>query len=178
MLRQQQLTTYTVQHCLVPVRCCVFGKPGPTWQDVPLRYYISVEMPSATVQALMSGTEVLHQDFGKHWPDFLTVPFVYWADRPQLNRKGLVCVWSINQKFVKHKVAPNEGFTQARSPIFPAPFVPDVAASLHGGSFWNPVCIFITLTTKQSRSKLDNRWEWKNICLWRYVYMRSIRMKQ
>lgn len=64
---------------------------------------------SATVEALKSGTEVLHQDFGKHPTDFLTVPFVYRADRPQWNRKGLVCVWSINQKFVKHKVAPNEG---------------------------------------------------------------------
>lgn len=46
-------------------------------------------------------------------PNFLTVPFVYWADRPQLNRKGLVSVWSINQKFVKHKFAPNEAFMQA-----------------------------------------------------------------
>lgn len=79
----------------------------------------------------MSGTEVLHQDFGKHKPDFLTVPFVYWADRAQLNWKGLVCVWSINQKFVKHKVAPNEGFTQACKPIFPAPFVTNWAALVH-----------------------------------------------
>ena len=31
-----------------------------------LRYCVSVEMPSATVEALMSETEVLHQDFGKH----------------------------------------------------------------------------------------------------------------
>lgn len=61
----------------------------------------------------MSGTEVLHQDFGKHQTDFLTVPFVYQADRPRWNRKGLVCVWSINQKFVKHKVAPNEGSMRA-----------------------------------------------------------------
>lgn len=71
----------------------------------------------------MSETEVLHQDFGKHSPDFLTVPFVYRADRPQLNRKVLVCVWSINQKFVKHKVAPNESFTQAYRPVFPVPLV-------------------------------------------------------
>lgn len=64
----------------------------------------------------MSGTEVLHQDFGKHQTDFLTVPFVYRADRAQWNRKGLVCVWSINQKFVKHKVAPNEGSMRAYGP--------------------------------------------------------------
>lgn len=99
----------------VPIRCHVWvllGTLKPTWEGPLLRYYISVEMPSVTVEALMSATEVLHQDFGKHKPDFLTVPFVYRADRPQLNRKGLVCVWSINQKFVKHKVAP-KGFTQS-----------------------------------------------------------------
>lgn len=90
-------------------------------------------MPSLTVKALMSGTEVLHQDFGKHKPDFLTVPFVYRAG-PQLNRKGLVCVWSINQKFVKQKVAPNEGFTQAYSPGFPAPFGIDRVASVYNSS--------------------------------------------
>lgn len=78
--------------------CVLSGTRNPTWEGPPLRYYISVVMPSVTVEALTSGTEVLHQDFGKHQPDFLTVPFVYRADRPQLNRKGLVCVWSINPK--------------------------------------------------------------------------------
>lgn len=76
-----------------------------------------------TVKALMSGTEVLHQDFGKHEQDFLTVPFVYRADRPQWNRKGFVCVWSIYQKFVKHKVAPNGeggGSAQAPGPSLPS----------------------------------------------------------
>lgn len=75
--------------------------------------FLSVEMPLATVEALKSGTEVLHRDFGKHRADFLTVLFVYRADRPQSNRKVLVCVWSIKQKFVKHKVVPNEAFTRA-----------------------------------------------------------------
>lgn len=118
-------------------------------------------MPSVTEEALMSGTEVLHQDFGKHQADFLTVPFVYWADRPQMNRKGLVCVWSINQKFVKHKVAENEGFTQACSPVFPAPFVTGRAASVHDSLVWNPVYTIVTPTLKQSWSKLDNSWYWK-----------------
>lgn len=39
---------------------------NPTWQGPFLRYYISVKMASVTAEALMSGTEVLHQDFGKH----------------------------------------------------------------------------------------------------------------
>lgn len=78
----------------------------------------------------MSGTEVLHQDFGKHQTDFLTVPFVYRADRPRWNRKGLVCVWSINQKFVKHKVAPNEGSMRAYGQALAAPFVRERVASI------------------------------------------------
>lgn len=88
---------------------------------------ISVEMPSVTEEVLMSETEVLHQDLGKQQPDFLTGSFVYRADRPQLNRKVLVCVWSINQKFVKHKVAPNEGFRQALKPRLPS-------------IIWDPTC--------------------------------------
>lgn len=78
----------------------------------------------------MSGTEVLHQDFGKHQTDFLTVPFVYRAHSPRWNRKGLVCVWSINQKFVKHKVAPNEGSMRAYGPGLAAPFVRERVASI------------------------------------------------
>lgn len=101
------------------------GSLNPTWESPLLRKPISVEKPSVWQW--------------KHWclkqrcyiktlvntgTDFLTVPFVYWADRPRLNRKGLVCVWSINQKFVKHKVAPNEAFTHRLvAECFPAPFV-------------------------------------------------------
>lgn len=56
-------------------------------------------------------------------------------------------MWSINQKFVKHKVAPNEGFAQAYSPVFPAPFVTDQVVLVYNVLEWKPICIFITLNS-------------------------------